>query len=87
MVSNRRRQEESGVPDAIQRLAHRRYGHRRIAVWLRREGLAVNPKRVLRLMREDALLWGHSAATQTARITTCPRFLCLTARVQSTNHC
>jgi len=52
------RQEETGVRDAIQRLAlaHRHYGYRRIAAQLRREGLAVNRKRVLRLMREDNLL-------------------------------
>jgi putative transposase len=52
------RQEETGVRDAIQRLAlaHRRYGYRRIAAQLRREGLVVNRKRVLRLMREDNLL-------------------------------
>lgn len=52
------RQEETGVCDAIQRLAlaHPHYGYRRIAVLLRREGLAVNHKRVLRLMREDNLL-------------------------------
>ena len=52
------RQEETGVRDAIQRLAlaHPHYGYRRIAALLRREGLAVNRKRVLRLMREDNLL-------------------------------
>lgn len=52
------RQEEIVVRDAIQRLAlaHPHYGYRRIAVLLRREGLAVNHKRVLRLMREDNLL-------------------------------
>lgn len=52
------RQEETGVRDAIQRLslAHPYYGYRRIAAQLRREGLAVNHKRVLRLMREDNLL-------------------------------
>ncbi len=52
------RQEETGVRDAIQRLAlaHRHYGYRRIAAQLRREGFAVNRKRVLRLMREDNLL-------------------------------
>ena len=52
------RQEETGVRDAIQRLAlaHPHYGYRRIAAQLRREGLAVNHKRVLRLMREDNLL-------------------------------
>jgi len=52
------RQEETGVRDAIQRLAlaHRHYGYRRIAAQLRREGLVVNRKRVLRLMGEDNLL-------------------------------
>src|SRR3972149_5381854 len=46
------------VRAAIQRwaLAHRHYGYRRIAAQLRRDGLAVNRKRVLRLMREDNLL-------------------------------
>src|ERR1700735_3120837 len=34
----------------------RRYGYRRIAAELRRRGMAVNHKRVARLMREDNLL-------------------------------
>jgi putative transposase len=52
------RAEETSVRDAIQRLAlaHRHYGYRRITAQLRREGFAVNHKRVLRLMREDNLL-------------------------------
>jgi putative transposase len=52
------RQEETTVRDAIQRvvLANRRYGHRRIAAQLRRDGLVANHKRVLRLMRQDNLL-------------------------------
>jgi transposase InsO family protein len=52
------REEETGVRDAIQRLAlaNRHYGYRRIGALLRREGFAVNHKRVLRLMREDNLL-------------------------------
>jgi len=52
------RQEETAVRDAVQRLAlaHEHYGYRRIAAQLRREGFAVNHKRVLRLMREDNLL-------------------------------
>lgn len=52
------RQEETAVRDAIQRLAlaNRHCGYRRIAAQLRRQGLAVNHKRVLRLMREDSLL-------------------------------
>ena len=52
------RQEETSVRDAIQRLAlaHKHYGYRRIAAQMRREGWAVNHKRVLRLMRRDNLL-------------------------------
>jgi transposase InsO family protein len=37
-------------------LANRRYGYRRIAAQLRRDGLVANHKRVLRLMRRDNLL-------------------------------
>jgi putative transposase len=52
------RQEEMAVRDAIQRIAleNRFYGHRRVAAVLRRQGLVVNRKRVLRLMRADNLL-------------------------------
>jgi len=53
------RQEETAVRDAIQRLAlnNRHYGYRRISWCLRRsEGLIVNHKRVLKIMREDNLL-------------------------------
>jgi putative transposase len=52
------RQAETELRDAIQRaaLADRHYGYRRIAAQLRREGLIVNRKRVLRVMREDNLL-------------------------------
>lgn len=52
------REEETELRDALQRLAlaHRHYGHRRLAVLLRREGRVVNRKRVLRLMGEDNLL-------------------------------
>ena len=52
------REEETAVRDLVQRaaLANRRYGYRRIAAQLRREGFVVNRKRVLRLMREDNLL-------------------------------
>jgi putative transposase len=53
------RREETAVRDALQRVAlkYRHYGYRRIA-WqmLRDDGLVVNHKRVLRLMREDNLL-------------------------------
>jgi putative transposase len=52
------RQEETGLRDAIQRLAldNKHYGYRRIAAQLRREGWSVNHKRVLRILREDNLL-------------------------------
>lgn len=52
------RQEDTAARDAIQRvaLANRRYGYRRIAAQLRRDGFVVNHKRVLRLMRRDNLL-------------------------------
>ena len=52
------RQAETCVRDAIQRvaLANRFYGYRRVTFELQREGLVVNHKRVLRLMREDNLL-------------------------------
>ena len=51
--------EEMEVRSAIQQIAvdhRRRYGYRRVAAELRRRGLAVNHKRVARLMREDNLL-------------------------------
>src|SRR6202790_4638168 len=52
------RQEETAVRDTIQRVAltTRRYGYRRVAEQLRRDGFVVNRKRVLRLMRQDNLL-------------------------------
>jgi putative transposase len=58
------RQEETGLRDAIQKLAlaHRHYGYRRIAASLGRAGWVTNHKRVLRLMREDNLLCLRRAA-------------------------
>jgi transposase InsO family protein len=52
------REEETALRDEVQRIAleKRRYGHRRIAVELRRSGWPVNKKRVLRIMRQDNLL-------------------------------
>jgi len=50
---------EMAVRAAIQEVvfAHRRrYGYRRVSVDLRRRGMTVNHKRVLRIMREDSLL-------------------------------
>ena len=52
-------EEDMEVRNAIQQIAlqhRRRYGYRRVTVELRRRGMAVNHKRVLRLMREDNLL-------------------------------
>ena len=47
------------VRSAIQQIAvehRRRYGYRRISAELRRRGLRVNHKRVMRIMAEDNLL-------------------------------
>ena len=52
-------QEEMEVRSAIQQIAlehRRRYGYRRISAELRRQGMPVNHKRVLWMMREDNLL-------------------------------
>jgi transposase InsO family protein len=52
-------EEDMEVRSVIQQIAlehKRRYGYRRIAAELRRRGMAVNHKRVVRLMREDNLL-------------------------------
>jgi len=52
------KREDADLRDLIQRIAldNRHYGYRRIAFELRRQGLIVNAKRVLRLTREDNLL-------------------------------
>ena len=52
-------EEQMEVRNAIQQIVvehRRRYGYRRVSAELRRRGMAVNHKRVLRLMREDNLL-------------------------------
>ncbi len=52
-------EEEMEVRSAIQQIVlehRRRYGHRRVAEELRRRGMRVNRKRVLRMMRGDNLL-------------------------------
>jgi putative transposase len=52
-------EEDMEVRSTIQQIFiehKRRYGYRRVAAELRRRGLAVNHKRVARLMREDNLL-------------------------------
>lgn len=52
------RTEETALRDVLQQVAvaHRHYGYRRLTELVRREGWAVNHKRVLRLMRTDNLL-------------------------------
>ena len=56
----RRAPAEAGgeLRDRVQRicLAHRAYGYRRVRAALRQQGLAVNHKKIRRLMREDNLL-------------------------------
>jgi len=56
--------EQMDLRDHIQRIAveHRHYGYRRISAELRRQGRAVNHKRVARLMRVDNLLALRGAA-------------------------
>jgi putative transposase len=52
-------EEETAVRSTIQQIAldhRRRYGYRRICAELRRRGMQVNHKRVLRMMRKDNLL-------------------------------
>jgi len=52
-------EEDMEVRKVIQQIAvehRRRYGYRRISAELRRRGLLVNHKRVLRIIREDNLL-------------------------------
>jgi putative transposase len=52
-------EEELEVRSAIQQIAiehRRRYGYRRISAELRRRGMRVNHKRVMRIMAEDKLL-------------------------------
>ena len=52
------KEEETALRDRLQALAldQPRYGSRRLCALLRREGAAVNRKRVQRIMREDNLL-------------------------------
>jgi hypothetical protein len=52
------RQAEIELCDRIQRVAleNRFYGYRRVAAELRLQGVVINHKRVLRVMREDNLL-------------------------------
>jgi transposase InsO family protein len=59
LVEHHPQEEDMEVRGTIQQIAlahRRRYGYRRMTAELRRRGLRVNQKRVLRLMREDNLL-------------------------------
>ncbi len=52
-------EEEMEIRSAIQQIAiehRRRYGYRRISAELRRRGMQINHKRVMRIMAEDNLL-------------------------------
>jgi hypothetical protein len=55
------RQEQTGLRDAIQRLAlkHRHYGYRRIGALLRREGWQANRKRARCLVANAAGVFGR----------------------------
>jgi putative transposase len=58
-------EEDMEVRSAMQQIAiehRRRYGYRRISAELRRRGMLVNHKRVLRIMREDNVLAVQSRA-------------------------
>ena len=63
---NRRSREtaECELRDQLQHicLKHPFYGYRRVAATLRRQGMVVNAKKVLRLMREDNLLAQRKAS-------------------------
>ena len=54
----RRRPEDGKLRDRLKELAaqRRRFGYRRLWVLLRREGYAVNKKRVYRLYRQERLM-------------------------------
>ena len=82
-------EEEMEVRSAMQRIAlehKRRYGYRRVAAELRRQGMAVNHKRVARLMREDNLLAVQPRAfrTTTNSDQECEVYLNLARRMQLT---
>ena len=57
-VASAPKAEETALRDLVQRLslAHRKYGYRRIAELVRREGWWINHKRIARIRRQDNLL-------------------------------
>ena len=60
-----KRKEDADIRDRLEALALRfpRYGYRRMAAQLKREGFSVNHKRVLRILREAGLLVGREGAS------------------------
>jgi len=59
LLEKKPEEAEMAVHAAIQEVVlrhHRRYGYRRVTADLRRQGMIINHKRVLRIMREDNLL-------------------------------
>jgi len=60
--------EETELRDLVQRLSleNPRYGYRRITALVRREGLAVNHRRIARMREEDSLLALRGAAFRPA---------------------
>ena len=58
------RQAEMELRDEIQRigLEHRCYGYRRVTAELRRRGIEVNHKRVLRILRARTICSGYASA-------------------------
>ena len=67
------------VRSVIQQIAiehRRRYGYRRISAELRRRGMLVNHKRVLRIIREDNLLavWAEGGGAPQTSNSKCANF-------------
>ena len=68
-------EEETEVRSMIQQIAlahRRRYGYRRITAELRRRGMQVNHKRVVRIMRKDSLLALQPKRFQVTTNSNCP---------------
>ena len=53
-----KQKEEADLRDKIEEIVveHPRYGYRRVTAQLKREGIIVNHKRVLRIMQEESLI-------------------------------
>ena len=68
------RPDDGALRDRMKAIAHarRRFGYRRIHVLLRREGVAINHKRLLRLYREEKLSLRKRAGRKRALGTRAP---------------